>query len=173
MGDTAEMQKAIQMLSEVKDSIINAYQAKTGLSRNKLSKLMDEETWMDAGKAVELHFADGMIERDELYGTRTVPEPDEEDEPSEGDEKPMNCPHHCEVFAWKPRSYKDLPFRCAEFGTVYRYEKSGELARPARTEAKSAATESMLFFIFSSYTLYSSFNIMGPSFHMFVMFGRR
>ena len=41
--------------------------------------------------------------------------------------KPMNCPHHCEVFAWKPRSYKDLPLRVAEFGTVYRYEKSGEL----------------------------------------------
>ncbi len=41
--------------------------------------------------------------------------------------KPMNCPHHCEVYASKPRSYRDLPFRCAEFGTVYRYEKSGEL----------------------------------------------
>lgn len=41
--------------------------------------------------------------------------------------KPMNCPHHCEVFAWKPRSYKDLPLRIAEFGTVYRYEQSGEL----------------------------------------------
>ena len=41
--------------------------------------------------------------------------------------KPMNCPHHCEVFACKPRSYKDLPLRIAEFGTVYRYEKSGEL----------------------------------------------
>ena len=41
--------------------------------------------------------------------------------------KPMNCPHHCEVFAHKPRSYKDLPLRIAEFGTVYRYEKSGEL----------------------------------------------
>ena len=41
--------------------------------------------------------------------------------------KPMNCPHHCEVFAWKPRSYRDLPLRIAEFGTVYRYEKSGEL----------------------------------------------
>lgn len=41
--------------------------------------------------------------------------------------KPMNCPHHCEVFAYKPRSYKDLPLRIAEFGTVYRYEKSGEL----------------------------------------------
>lgn len=41
--------------------------------------------------------------------------------------KPMNCPHHCEIFAWKPRSYKELPMRIAEFGTVYRYEKSGEL----------------------------------------------
>lgn len=41
--------------------------------------------------------------------------------------KPMNCPHHCEVFSHKPRSYKDLPLRIAEFGTVYRYEKSGEL----------------------------------------------
>ena len=49
--------------------------------------------------------------------------------PEEGEEymlKPMNCPHHCEVFAWKPRSYKDLPLRLAEFGTVYRYEQSGE-----------------------------------------------
>ena len=41
--------------------------------------------------------------------------------------KPMNCPHHCEIFANRPRSYKDLPLRIAEFGTVYRYEKSGEL----------------------------------------------
>ena len=50
--------------------------------------------------------------------------------PEENEEymlKPMNCPHHCEVFACKPRSYKDLPLRIAEFGTVYRYEKSGEL----------------------------------------------
>ena len=50
--------------------------------------------------------------------------------PEEGEEyllKPMNCPHHCEIYKFKPRSYKDLPFRCAEFGTVYRYEQSGEL----------------------------------------------
>ena len=50
--------------------------------------------------------------------------------PEEGEEyllKPMNCPHHCEIYANKPRSYRDLPFRCAEFGTVYRYEQSGEL----------------------------------------------
>ena len=50
--------------------------------------------------------------------------------PQEGEEfmlKPMNCPHHCEMFKFKPRSYKDLPVRFAEFGTVYRYEQSGEL----------------------------------------------
>ncbi len=50
--------------------------------------------------------------------------------PQEGEEfllKPMNCPHHCEIYATKPRSYKDLPYRLAEFGTVYRYEQSGEL----------------------------------------------
>ncbi len=50
--------------------------------------------------------------------------------PSEGEEyllKPMNCPHHCEIYKWKPKSYKDLPVRMAEFGTVYRYEQSGEL----------------------------------------------
>lgn len=50
--------------------------------------------------------------------------------PEEGEEyflKPMNCPHHCAIYYWKPRSYKDLPLRLAEFGTVYRYEQSGEL----------------------------------------------
>ena len=50
--------------------------------------------------------------------------------PEEGEEymlKPMNCPHHCEIYASQPRSYKDLPLRIAEFGTVYRYEQSGEL----------------------------------------------
>lgn len=61
-GDHAEMQKAIEMLSEVKESIINAYEIKTGLSRSKLSHLMDDETWMNAKKAMELGFADGMLE---------------------------------------------------------------------------------------------------------------
>ena len=65
-GDSAEMQKAIEMLASVKDSIINAYEIKTGLSRAKLSHLMDAETWMDAHKAVELGFADGILGRTEL-----------------------------------------------------------------------------------------------------------
>ena len=63
LGNSDEMQKAIEMLQEVKESIINAYELKTGLSRAKLSRLMDAETWMDANKAVELGFADGILQR--------------------------------------------------------------------------------------------------------------
>lgn len=62
-GNSEEMQKAIEMLGSVKDSIINAYEIKTGLSRAKLSRLMDAETWMDANKAVELGFADEIMQR--------------------------------------------------------------------------------------------------------------
>lgn len=62
-GNSDEMQKAIDMLGSVKDSIINAYEIKTGLSRAKLSHLMDAETWMDANKAVELGFADEIMQR--------------------------------------------------------------------------------------------------------------
>ena len=61
IGDSEEMQKAIDMLGEVKESIINAYELKTGLSRAKLAHLMDAETWMNANKAIELGFADGVL----------------------------------------------------------------------------------------------------------------
>ena len=64
-GNKGEMEKAISMLDEVKESIINAYEIKTGLSRTKLSHLMDQETWMDANKAVELGFADDILKRSE------------------------------------------------------------------------------------------------------------
>lgn len=62
IGDSEEMRKAIDMLSEVKESIMNAYQIKTGQSRTKLSHWMDAETWMNANKAIELGFADGVLE---------------------------------------------------------------------------------------------------------------
>ena len=68
-GDKAEMEKAIAMLAEVKESIMNAYEIKTGLSRAKLSRMMDAETWMDANKAVELRFADGILKRDAAQDT--------------------------------------------------------------------------------------------------------
>ena len=85
MGDHNEMQKAIEMLNEVKESIINAYEIKTGLSRAKLSHLMDSETWMNANKAVELGFADGIISQD------AFPEK-EEDEDEDEEEKEKNNP---------------------------------------------------------------------------------
>ncbi len=62
IGDTDEMQKAISMLDEVKESIINAYQVKTNQSRAKISHWMDADTWMNANKAIELGFADGVLE---------------------------------------------------------------------------------------------------------------
>ncbi len=62
IGDSEEMQKAIGMLDEVKESIINAYEIKTGQSRTKISHWMDAETWMNANKAIELGFADGLLE---------------------------------------------------------------------------------------------------------------
>lgn len=65
MGDKVEMKKAIEMLDAVKDSIMNAYEIKTGLRRGKISELMDNETWMDAKKAIELKFCDAMLERND------------------------------------------------------------------------------------------------------------
>lgn len=93
MGDKDDLAQAISMLDSVKDSILNAYVKKTGLSKNKLSKLMDDETWMDANKAVELHFADRVMERPDLYHedeqAKKVPDegdPDEK-EPEESKEQ--------------------------------------------------------------------------------------
>lgn len=83
MGDKTELSRALDMLESVKDSIINAYQLKTGLSRAKLSKLMDMETWMDATAAIDLGFAD------ELLTSKRTPAPDEEepdDEPEDPDD---------------------------------------------------------------------------------------
>ena len=74
IGDSEEMQKAIAMLDEVKESIINAYEIKTGLSRAKLSHLMDAETWLSAHKAVELGFADDLLFRDEQEESPPEPE---------------------------------------------------------------------------------------------------
>lgn len=62
-GDKGEFQKAIAMLSEVKESIVNAYEIKTGMARVKIAHLMDDESWMNANKAVELGFADGILKR--------------------------------------------------------------------------------------------------------------
>ena len=61
IGDSKEMQRAGEMLDEVKESIMNAYEIKTGMGRARISHLMDAESWFNAGKAVELGFADGVL----------------------------------------------------------------------------------------------------------------
>ena len=113
VGNADDMQKAAEMLNEVKDSIINAYELKTGLSRSKLSHLMDNETWMNAVKAVELGFADGILYRD-ADEKDEEPEEDEckqdgessdgetESEPDEEKEKTDNKGHKTENKAFEP-----------------------------------------------------------------------
>ena len=86
MGDAAEMAKAIDMLGSVKESIINAYEIKTGLSRAKISHLMDAETWMDANAAVELGFADEILKR-ETAAKVEPEETDPEDDPEQDEKK--------------------------------------------------------------------------------------
>lgn len=75
IGNAKEMEKAIGMLNEVKESILNAYEDKTGLKRSKLSKMMDDETWFNAKKAVELGFADKI-----LFAEDNEAKKDEDDE---------------------------------------------------------------------------------------------
>ena len=104
IGNADEMQKAAAMLDEVKDSIINAYELKTGLTRAKLSHLMDDETWMNAAKAVELGFADDILYRDSDKedektedDDKTDGEPETKTEPDEEKEKPQSVANEPQI----------------------------------------------------------------------------
>lgn len=85
MGNKADMEKAITLLEEVKESIINAYETKSHLSRNKISKMMSDETWLNAKKAHEMGFVDGILFADKK--NPFIPEKEEEEEPDEDEEK--------------------------------------------------------------------------------------
>ena len=74
IGDSEEMRKAIAMLDEVKESIINAYEIKTGMSRTRLAHLMDAETWLNANKAMEYGFADGILFKDSTEVSDAMPQ---------------------------------------------------------------------------------------------------
>ena len=81
MGNKADMEKAIELLEEVKESIINAYETKSHLSRNKIAKMMSDETWLNAKKAHEMGFVDGI-----LFAEKKMPVvPEKEEEPDEED----------------------------------------------------------------------------------------
>lgn len=88
MGEAKDMQKAIDMLNEVKESILNAYEFKTGLTRARLSHMMDDETWFNAKKAVELGFADKILfDSDEDEKKKKPEEPEEKPEEGSDGEK--------------------------------------------------------------------------------------
>ena len=88
MGEAKDMQKAITMLNEVKESILNAYEFKTGLTRARLSHMMDDETWFNAKKAVELGFADKILfDSDEDEKKKKPDEPEEKPEKGSNGEK--------------------------------------------------------------------------------------
>ena len=91
MGNAKDMEKAITTLNEVKESIINAYAAKTGLSRNRISKLMSDETWLNAKKALELGFADEILfadkPKEDEPEEKPDSDPDEPDKEEGGDEE--------------------------------------------------------------------------------------
>ena len=88
MGEAKDMQKAITMLNEVKESILNAYEFKTGLTRARLSHMMDDETWFNAKKAVELGFADKILfDSDEDEKKKKPEEPEEKPEEGSDGEK--------------------------------------------------------------------------------------
>lgn len=87
MGNTRDMQKAIETLDAVKESIVNAYQAKSGLSRNKISTLMSNETWMDAKEALKLGFCDEI-----LFTAEEKPEEEEEEDAPDKDEPDKGKP---------------------------------------------------------------------------------
>ena len=122
-GDHAEMQKAMDMLSEVKESIINAYVLKTGLSRPKLSHLMDAETWMDANKAVELGFADDIMAR-----AKTEQGEDGEGD-TDGEEKKSPSAHSSMLFSRRAADNALLNKVIAKYGEKKPKADIGEQAK--------------------------------------------
>ena len=110
MGNAKDMEKAITTLNEVKESIINAYAFKTGLTRNRISKLMSDETWLNAKKAVELGFADEI-----LFLDKPKEDPDE-DEPDTDPDEPDK-----EEEGGDEKEEQKKPFKLKEAGAVWQY----------------------------------------------------
>jgi ATP-dependent Clp protease protease subunit len=116
IGDAEELGRAIDMLAAVKDSIINAYELKTGMSRAKLAKLMDQETWMDARAAISMGFADEYLTRNAKPANPDDPdEDDDRDEESDVDE-----PDEDGLPPGKPKKIGNItPLRASAGGVVY------------------------------------------------------
>ena len=152
MGNAKDMEKAITTLNEVKESIINAYAAKTGLSRNRISKLMSDETWLNAKKAVELGFADEI-----LFADKPKEDPDK-DEPEEKPDTDPDEPDKEEGGDEEEEQKK--PFKLKEADAIWQYSTKvmgqtilnrlgvsdeaavPETGTPAQESAKTGVTDS-------------------------------
>jgi ATP-dependent Clp protease protease subunit len=148
MGNAKDMEKAITTLNEVKESIINAYAAKTGLSRNRISKLMSDETWLNAKKALELGFADEILfadkPKEDEPEEKPDSDPDEPDKEEGGDEE----------------EEQEKPFKLKETDAIWQYSTKvmgqtilnrlgvsdeaavPETGAPAQESAKTGVTDS-------------------------------
>lgn len=123
MGNAKDLEKAISTLNEVKESIINAYQHKTGLSRNKIAKIMEDETWMNAKKAVQLGFADAVL----FEGEKKDPDTSEEEMEEEADESTIEAKDQEEAGLYSTRTMgrKVLNRLCAGSFTAFTEEADG------------------------------------------------
>lgn len=108
VGDADELGRAIDMLASVKESIINAYELKTGMSRAKLARLMDQETWMDARAAIAMGFADGYLTRN----TPKVTAPDDDELDEDGEEPDKQPP-------WAPIPHNRTPLSDTASGVCF------------------------------------------------------
>ena len=153
MGNAKDMEKAITTLNEVKESIINAYAYKTGLTRNRISKLMSDETWLNAKKAVELGFADEILFENKPKPEEEPEEPEEEnpdkeeggDEGKEGGEEEKKKPFQLGNAMWQFSSrlmgetiLNRLGAECKPKGE----EPEPEAGDPAPEPAKAGVTDS-------------------------------
>ena len=153
MGNAKDMEKAITTLNEVKESIINAYAYKTGLTRNRISKLMSDETWLNAKKAVELGFADEILFENKPKPEEEPEEPEEEnpdkeeggDEGKEGGEEEKKKPFQLGNVMWQFSSrlmgetiLNRLGAECKPQGE----EPEPEAGDPAPEPAKAGVTDS-------------------------------
>ena len=154
MGNAKDMEKAITTLNEVKESIINAYAFKTGLTRNRISKLMSDETWLNAKKAVELGFADEILfeskkkaeeDPDEKEPDQVMEEaPNEEEKSGEEEEKPRTLEDTIWQFSSRLMGetiLNRLGAKCEPPGKDTEPESTGETLEPPEARLTKATVE--------------------------------
>ncbi len=141
-GDHSEMQKAIDMLAEVKESIINAYVLKTGLSRARLSHLMDAETWMNANKAVELGFADGIMARETKKPEEE--DPDKEEKPTEEEEKKETIIPESSMLFSRRAVNNALLNKLEKHYSVPKTDVQTQAGIPAQTEEQGRSVDALM-----------------------------